>query len=363
MALDYPSEWKFGSETPPAPIELVANVSQLLLEIAGEASDPWSVVEGFKTDFGNASRSTSLSWAQDDLSRAVQERTTNSVRFIESFWRAIQRAERKGLKTPTQQHVNEMLLTHGLPFQLKGNQLVKVSADAAHSLSSHREGSSQALPYELGDKLDEGGFGVVYRATRETQVATFEYAFKLLHPSAFVDREKALARFQREVRAVALLQHRAIVPYLDAGMDLEGRPYLVMPLIRGQNVRDFTEGADPRVAIDLMIEVLHGVEHAHSRQVLHRDLKPRNIMVRNSDGQPIILDFGTAFFLDDLDARSLTSSGVGSAGYMPPEVLAKPKYRTRFTTSTRARSFSTSSSRDIARIRRRMRRSHRLSRA
>lgn len=149
----------------------------------------------------------------------------------------------------------------------------------------------------------------------------------MLDPSAFVASDKALPRFKREVRAVQALQHRAIVPYVDAGVDVRGRPYLVMPFIKGHDIRTATEGAEPSTVIAVMAEVLHGLDHAHSNNVLHRDLKPSNVLVRSSDVQPIILDFGTAFIIDDLDSKSLTTAAVGSIGYIPSEVLADPKIR------------------------------------
>jgi len=183
------------------------------------------------------------------------------------------------------------------------------------------------MPYQLADMIGQGGFGVVHRATRQTSVATFEYALKVLDPSPFVASDKALPRFKREVRAVQALQHRAIVPYVDAGVDVRGRPYLVMPFINGDDIRTATEGAEPSTVIALMAEVLHGLDHAHSNNVLHRDLKPSNVLVRSSDVQPIILDFGTAFIIDDLDSKSLTTAAVGSIGYIPSEVLADPKIR------------------------------------
>jgi serine/threonine protein kinase len=229
-------------------------------------------------------------------------------------------------KIPSVKQLNARLLEHGVPFQIVDGELRRVQTDAVIS-AGPIDASSVGMPYQIGDVLGQGGYGVVYRATRQTSVATFEFALKVLDPSVFVATEKALPRFQREVRAVQTLQHRAIVPYVDAGVDAKARPYLVMPLISGRDIRTATEGAEPSMVVSLMAEVLHGLDHAHSSGVLHRDLKPSKILVRTSDMQPIILDFGTAFILDDADTKSLTTAAVGSIGYIPSEVLADPKVR------------------------------------
>jgi serine/threonine protein kinase len=136
-----------------------------------------------------------------------------------------------------------------------------------------------------------------------------------------------LARFRREVGVLQALQHRGIVPFIDAGVDQEGRPYVVMPRIRGKNIRDWSEGRSFAECVSAMGEVVAALSYAHANNVLHRDLKPSNILVRDSDEQPIVLDFGNAYILDEIDGPSLTSTVVGSMGYFPPEVAANPKLR------------------------------------
>lgn len=331
MALRYPSEWKFaGPDEIPAVSEvLAAHFFCLLTDIAATAEDPWLEIERFKRRFGATTQSSDSGWAQSDLSSAMQGRAANSANFIESLWLALEDAQARGLKTPSAKQVNARLLEHGAPFQINDGELQRIHADAAISTTPVEglSGLPQGTPYRLGEVIGKGGFGVVYRATRQNSVTTFVYALKILDPSAFVTSDKALPRFQREVRAVQSLQHRAIVTYVDAGLDVQGRPYLVMPFINGQDIRTATEGARPSTVISLMAEVLHGLGHAHASNVLHRDLKPSNILVRASDMQPIILDFGTAFIIDDIDSKSLTTAAVGSIGYIPSEVLADPKVR------------------------------------
>ena len=105
-----------------------------------------------------------------------------------------------------------------------GDAIIASSSQAA-------AGTSTATPiplFALGKKIGEGGYGIVYKATRATAVSEFIYAVKVLDPSPFVtDYEKAVKRFKREVQALQLLQHRAIVPYYEAGITGDQKPYVV----------------------------------------------------------------------------------------------------------------------------------------
>jgi serine/threonine protein kinase len=83
-----------------------------------------------------------------------------------------------------------------------------------------------------------------------------------------------------------------------------------------------------RRVLHLFTEVLEGLRFAHIKGVLHRDLKPSNILVRESDTQPVILDFGCAYLRDEAGLASLTTTAVGSQGYIPSEVIAEPTLRT-----------------------------------
>lgn len=330
MPLRYPKDWKFA---PPSEIleiskYAVSSFCKILTDIAEESKDEQDVIETFKRCFGMAMTSSSLGWAREDLQRAMDDRSPHSVKFIDSLWSAIETAKAKELSTPSTQYLNEMFSEYEIPFIIENDiDLRRIETVTAAYDPKGGPSLPQVFGYEIADVIGVGGFGVVHRATRKTSVGQFEYALKFLDPSSFVDKDKALARFRREVRAIQSLQHRAIVPCVDADVDARGRPYLVMQLIEGANIRNATEGVAPSIIIAMMVEVVSGLGHAHARNVLHRDLKPNNILIRTSDTQPIILDFGTAFILDDQDTAALTTTAIGTSGYIPPEVIADHSIR------------------------------------
>ena len=181
-------------------------------------------------------------------------------------------------------------------------------------------------PYFIEDVLGEGGMGVVYRARQEEPIQR-TVALKLIRWG--MHHENALRRFEMEQQTLARMDHPHIATVLDAGTDEHGHPWLVMPLVEGRPLLDFCD--EERLGIDerlrLFEDICRAVHHAHSRGVLHRDLKPGNILVRRVSDKPTptVIDFGIAKALQDDDATSLlTREGqrVGTPAYMSPEQLA-----------------------------------------
>jgi serine/threonine protein kinase len=256
----------------------------------------------------------------------------NAARWVDSLWNCIEFADKKGLKTPSPGYVNELLAKHGVPLRIEPPDLVLADDSSTlidAQIAAEVEATTNALPgYRLGEVIGRGGYGVVYAATRTTFVGEFEFAIKVLDPSPFIQNyDKAIARFEQEIAALRKLQHRAIVPYFEAGVTREKKPYVVMPRIDGDNLKVGTERMTMRERVVVFTEILGGLAYAHAGGVVHRDLKPTNIMIRSSDGQPVILDFGSSYILDDLDRKTITSEAVGTAGYIPSEVLANPRMR------------------------------------
>lgn len=159
--------------------------------------------------------------------------------------------------------------------------------------------------------------GAVHRAT-DTRTGQ-EVALKLLHS---VD-ERARRRLALEVRALARLRHEQLIALLDAGEE-HGAPWLAMELVRGRSLQERLDREGvlaPREAALLVRDLALAVEHAHGQGVLHRDIKPDNVLLPADGGPPRLTDFGLAGFRFDLSQSRLSASGVllGTPGYWAPE--------------------------------------------
>ncbi|HKO01586.1 MAG TPA: serine/threonine-protein kinase, partial [Thermoanaerobaculia bacterium] len=185
-------------------------------------------------------------------------------------------------------------------------------------------------PYEVISLLGEGGMGQVYRG-RDPRLGR-DIAIKILAKESAHDKD-ALARFEREARAIASLSHPNILSIHDFG-DEDGTFFVVTELLNGETLRDRI-GQTPlnwRVAVDIGASIAEGLAAAHAQSVVHRDLKPENIFL-TVDGRLKILDFGLAqtdpLLTGSRDEASVptqvfqTAPGtvVGTIGYMAPEQL------------------------------------------
>jgi len=183
----------------------------------------------------------------------------------------------------------------------------------------------QIGPYELMQKIGEGGFGVVWLA-EQSEPTRREVAIKLIKPG--IDSEEVLARFQREQQLLARLDHPGIARVFDIGLTLEDRPYIVMELVRGVPITSYCRrhelGLKARIA--LFRQVCEALQHAHEKAVIHRDLKPNNILVADGEEgvQPKIIDFGIAKALShdgypNLSWMTRQRRLIGTPVYMSPE--------------------------------------------
>jgi eukaryotic-like serine/threonine-protein kinase len=170
--------------------------------------------------------------------------------------------------------------------------------------------------YRLESKLGSGGMSTVYLATDE--VLDRSVAIKLLHREISEEADQ-LERFRREARAAARLSHPNLVGVIDAGED-DGRPYIVFEYIEGRTLkrRLQEEGRLPvDEAVAYAIEIGRGLTAAHARKLVHRDVKPQNVLI-DPDGRAKVTDFGIA---RSLESKGLTATGrvLGTTDYVSPE--------------------------------------------
>ncbi|HEX7288672.1 MAG TPA: serine/threonine-protein kinase [Candidatus Angelobacter sp.] len=180
-------------------------------------------------------------------------------------------------------------------------------------------------PYELINKLGEGGMGQVWLA-QQTAPVKRQVALKLIRAGAF--SSSLLQRFQHERQSLAVMDHPSIAKVFEAGSTPEGQPYLVMEYVPGLPITEYCDEKKLSIParLKLFMKVCDAVQHAHQKAVIHRDLKPANILVVDVDRKPVprIIDFGLAKAAEP-EAREevtlVTQPGVflGTPGYMSPE--------------------------------------------
>jgi eukaryotic-like serine/threonine-protein kinase len=174
--------------------------------------------------------------------------------------------------------------------------------------------------YHIIEPLGEGGMATVYKAydTRlETDVAVKVIRTEVLPQNAV---EQSLKRFEREAKSLAKLTHPNIVKVTDYG-EYEGMPYLVMPYLPGGTLKQRLGKPIPwQEAVKLLLPIAEALDYAHSQKIIHRDVKPSNILLTQR-GQPMLTDFGLAKILENNVPQSLTGTGigVGTPEYMAPE--------------------------------------------
>jgi predicted Ser/Thr protein kinase len=174
--------------------------------------------------------------------------------------------------------------------------------------------------YEIVEEVGYGGMSVVYRA--HDSVLDREVALKVLH-AHLSKRPDARKRFEREARAVAKLKHPNIVEIYDFSEDDAHQSYIVTEFIRGPTLRQFIEARKvsfPEIGVLITIPLLDALSHAHEFGVLHRDVKPENVMIR-PDGVVKLMDFGIARVRDSARMTE-TGSLLGSPAHMAPEVVS-----------------------------------------
>ncbi len=197
-----------------------------------------------------------------------------------------------------------------------------VDGTVAHPMSE-RPGTVIG-PYKLLQQIGEGGMGVVFMAEQAEPIQR-TVALKIIKPG--MDTRQVIARFEAERQAVAMMDHPNIAKVLDAGTTDSGRPYFVMELVKGVPITKYCDEKHLplRERLELFMQVCHAVQHAHQKGIIHRDIKPNNVLVAEYDNHavPKVIDFGvakaTAQRLTDRTMFTEFGQVLGTMEYMSPE--------------------------------------------
>ncbi len=178
-------------------------------------------------------------------------------------------------------------------------------------------------PYRLSELLGRGGMGAVYRAER---IEGFHQTVALKVMRTGIESPQALERFHREREILARLEHPHIARLLDGGTSGEGRPYFAMELVEGVPIDRYCDDQrlTTRQRLELLLTVCGALQFAHRNLVIHRDLKPGNILV-NHDGAPKLLDFGIAKLMSpEVGATEISGQAMTPRYASPEQLLEEP---------------------------------------
>ena len=197
------------------------------------------------------------------------------------------------------------------------------SVESVESIGTEQPGTRLG-PYMLKEQIGVGGMGVVWVAER-THPIRQRVAIKVIKPG--MDSKQVIARFEAERHALALMEHPNIAKVLDAGTTSFGRPYFVMELIRGLSITEYCDSYKLGLVerLKIFVDVCKAIQHAHQKGIIHRDIKPTNLLVADQDGEPHVrvIDFGVAKAVEgSLSDKSVYSGffhAIGTLEYMSPE--------------------------------------------
>lgn len=254
-------------------------------------------------------------------SNQARELFVAAVKLAPDLWDAYLK-EACGGDEALREHVHNLLVAHKEAGSFLEPAVAALAVTNEESVSE-RPGTVIG-PYRLLQQIGEGGMGTVFMA-EQTQPVQRKVALKVIKPG--MDSKQVIARFEAERQALAMMDHVNIARVLDAGTTEAGRPYFVMELVHGVPITKYCDDnrLTPRQRLELFVPVCQAIQHAHQKGVIHRDVKPSNVLVTLYDGQPVpkVIDFGVAKATEQrLTERTLfTQYGalVGTPEYMSPE--------------------------------------------
>jgi serine/threonine protein kinase len=253
--------------------------------------------------------------------RAKVEELFEAVRTRSAEERARYLADACGPDTELRAAVESLLTAHDAAAQFLQSPAVGVDLDPPLMFAAP---GTMIGRYKLLEPIGEGGYGVVFMAEQTAPVQR-RVALKII--KAGMDTKQVIARFEAERQALALMDHPNIAKVFDAGVTDTGRPYFVMELVKGVSIIKYCDAhhVPPRERLELFVQVCQAVQHAHQKGIIHRDIKPTNVLIALYDGKPVpkVIDFGVAKATgQQLTERTMfTGFGdvIGTLEYMSPE--------------------------------------------
>ena len=185
-----------------------------------------------------------------------------------------------------------------------------------------RDGEWRLGNYQILEEIGRGGMGVIYRARQRHSCRIVAVKRILGYHS---DSHDTLVRFRREAQAAASLDHPNILPIYEVSESEDGLPFFSMRFAAGGNLQEASLGLmnEPRRCVALIAKIARAVQHAHGKGILHRDLKPGNILL-DGCGEPLVSDFGLAKWLDTTSDLTRSLTVFGTPGYIAPEQASGP---------------------------------------
>src|SRR5215471_15789366 len=218
--------------------------------------------------------------------------------------------------------VEQLLVAHREAGTFIETPVAALATSVVEDAKTHSPVGHTIANYEILEEIGRGGMGVIYRA-RHTHSRRIVALKRLV--SYHADSRETLERFRREAEAAASLDHPNILPIYDVGQADDGLPFFSMKYATGGSLQK--PGAalrnEPRECVRLVAKIARAVQYAHTHGVLHRDLKPGNILLDGS-GEPFVSDFGLAKWLDTNTDLTRTLTIFGTPGYIAPEQARGP---------------------------------------